>query len=267
MTPASHLSYKRGCSSCSKSRYSQSRFLIEATQIHGSKYDYSKYIFKNVKSKSIIVCKIHNTEFLMDPEKHISRRQGCPTCNKRPRITPELFIERAKKVHGNKYGYSLIFNVNSNTHRVDIICTIHKIFQQSYASHVDKKANCIKCMVGKSKKEAAWLDSIGVPNEPEFRTVYLTAGDNKYIFDGYMPSTNTVYEFYGDYWHGNPMKYNPEDSNPRLNKTFKYLYEKTIARENRLKEHGFNLITIWETDWDSSIKNPLAPKKKYKQRK
>lgn len=32
-------------------------------------------------------------------------------------------------------------------------------------------------------------------------------------------------------------------------KSFKELYDNTIKRENLLKQAGYNLITVWESDW------------------
>ena len=34
-----------------------------------------------------------------------------------------------------------------------------------------------------------------------------------YLVDGYNDKTKTIYEFYGDYWHGNPNRYKREDIN------------------------------------------------------
>ena len=45
---------------------------------HNYKYDYTKFIYTNDKTKSIIVCKTHG-EFLQTPHAH-KAGQGCPTC-------------------------------------------------------------------------------------------------------------------------------------------------------------------------------------------
>jgi hypothetical protein len=39
--------------------------------------------------------------------------------------------------------------------------------------------------------------------------------------DGYDENTNTVYEYLGDYWHGNPEKFYPKDINRDCKKTFR----------------------------------------------
>ena len=46
------------------------------------------------------------------------------------RLNNETIIERFRKVHGNKYDYSLIEYKNM-TDKVRIICPIHGIFKQT----------------------------------------------------------------------------------------------------------------------------------------
>jgi hypothetical protein len=88
----------------------------------------------------------------------------------------------------------------------------------------------------------------------------------KIIADGFDPLINTVYEFYGDYWHGNPRdKRGPNHLNKKKGQTFKELYEKTILREKILLSYGYKLITIWEMDWDieqKEIKRKLKEQEK-----
>ena len=51
------------------------------------------------------------------------------------RLTTEEFIERARKVHGDKYDYSKVEYINSKT-KVCIICPNHGIFWQTPNSHL-----------------------------------------------------------------------------------------------------------------------------------
>jgi hypothetical protein len=64
--------------------------------------------------------------------------------------------------------------------------------------------------------------------------------------DGYCQETNTIYEFYGDYWH--------EIQNfihRKINKTtFGEFIPKTLDKERKIMDLGYNLITIWENDWN-----------------
>lgn len=65
--------------------------------------------------------------------------------------------------------------------------------------------------------------------------------------DGYDPETNTVYEYLGDYWHGNPKVFNPEDLNTKVGKTFGQLFDETNRRLEEIKSMGYNIVTQWET--------------------
>ena len=63
------------------------------------------------------------------------------------------------------------------------------------------------------------------------------------------PETNTIYEFLGDYWHGNPEVYDSEDINTNNGKTFKELYDNTFERLYEIKTLGYDVKYIWELDW------------------
>ena len=60
------------------------------------------------------------------------------------RLTKEIFIERAKQIHGNKYDYSEVEYINANT-KVRIICPIHGEFFQTPSRHINMKQGCPKC--------------------------------------------------------------------------------------------------------------------------
>jgi hypothetical protein len=68
-------------------------------------------------------------------------------------------------------------------------------------------------------------------------------------------SLEIVFEFYGDFWHGNINRYKnnkqiykPTDVNSFSKRTYQDLYDSTILRENQLK-CSYNVVTIWENDW------------------
>lgn len=79
-----------------------------------------------------------------------------------------------------------------------------------------------------------------------------------YTVDGYDEETHTVYEFYGCYWHGCPTCH-PEletQTHPhRSDCTYGALYQQTLIREHQLREQGYEVVTIWEHDFDQEIKN------------
>ena len=61
------------------------------------------------------------------------------------KLTTEEFIEKARKVHGDKYDYSKVEYVNSET-KVCIICPKHGEFWQSPVEHI-RGHGCTKIQV------------------------------------------------------------------------------------------------------------------------
>jgi len=62
----------------------------------------------------------------------------------------KIFIEKAKKVHGDKYDYSLV-NYISSKKKVNIICPVHGLFEQIPYSHL-KGMSCRKCANDEQRK-------------------------------------------------------------------------------------------------------------------
>ena len=61
----------------------------------------------------------------------------------------QIFIEKAKRIHGNKYDYSLVDYIKA-IEKVNIICPVHGIFQQTPNVHLSK-SGCPKCFSDKQK--------------------------------------------------------------------------------------------------------------------
>lgn len=150
--PASHLR-GIGCNKCgienasNKCRKTTEDFIKEAKSIHGDKYDYSKVKYENAHKKICIICPEHG-EFWQKPMLHINQKCGCKKCgtNKtktKTSLTFDEFVERAKKVHGDKYDYSKVGYVNYKT-KVCIICPIHGEFWQTPSVHLNGEG-CKKC--------------------------------------------------------------------------------------------------------------------------
>lgn len=104
---------------------------------------------------------------------------------------------------------------------------------------------CMKCHI--SKLETEWLDSFNNINIK--RQFKIKLNNKKFKLDGFDMFTNTVYEFHGDYWHGNPKFYDSNDINMVAKKNFGQLYNETLKKEKLIKEGGYNLIIMWESDW------------------
>lgn len=123
---------------------SNKTFVANSKKIHGNRYDYSKVKYVNNYTKVIIICKKHG-EFKQRPFAHINQGQGCRKCTiDGSKTTPESFIERANKVHDNKYDYSKTKYINRIT-KVTIICKQHGEFEQRPYCHIGQKQGCPSC--------------------------------------------------------------------------------------------------------------------------
>lgn len=122
------------------------QFTERAKSIHGDLYDYSKVDYVNGYTNIIIVCSEHG-DFNQRGQNHLSG-QGCPKCGKiksgkTKTFSAEKFIEKANKVHNNKYNYDKVNYTHSKT-KVKIICNKHGNFEQVPNEHL-KGYGCAKC--------------------------------------------------------------------------------------------------------------------------
>ena len=68
--------------------------------------------------------------------------------------------------------------------------------------------------------------------------------------DGWDEETGTIYEFHGDYWHGNPDVYPEDTPHPEVKgKTMGDLYRATMEKEQLLRDMEYRVVSVWENDW------------------
>ena len=229
-------------------RYTTQSFIEKASIIHDNKFNYSNVLYKNSTSKVNINCPIHGI-FKQRPCDHINQKQGCPQCSHNFAYTHDQYIQKSNEKFGDKF--VILTSYTGMKHPITIQCKEHNAFTLKFAEkHLEGNGGCPHCWYlsrlenlkpgNISKVEKEWLDSLNVP----IRQYKITINELTFIADGFDPITNTVYECYGSFWHGNPDLYNALSVNTVLNKTFGELYEKTLAKESLLRSH-YNLITIW----------------------
>lgn len=240
-------------------RATTEEFVANAKLIHGDRYDYSKVDYQGRHKHVTIVCSEHG-EFSQKPVYHTLREAGCPLCANFvcPRDTFDDFVAKANNTHGGIYSYSAE-HYTCSTEKTTITCKVHGNFKQLPYMHIYGQG-CPTCATGPQSRSAlAWLSYRSKVDGVDIRTTenggeYLIPG-TKYKVDGFCALTNTVYEFHGDFWHGNPNTQDPNAIHPVCNRTMGELYERTIAREKVIKALGYNLITIWESDWNKLRKS------------
>ena len=261
--------YKYNCKKCANdnnknnillNNESKKNFIIKANLIHFNEYDYSKSEYINAQTKIIIICKIHG-EFTQTPNNHLNNRK-CPLCaNINRKINRQSLLDEYlilfKNKFNDKYDYSNIKWDGSST-KINLYCKNHGNFLIFPYDHKNGK-ECPKCTFSNySKKSINWLEYVS-----KQKKIFIQHAQNigeykipntKFKVDGYCKENNTIYEFYGDYWHGNPEIFIPCNFNKKNDKKFGKLYLDTLKREKIIIELGYNIITIWEYDWDEFLK-------------
>lgn len=248
--PFDHLN-KKGCINCSGNILKTTeQFIKDAKAIHGEIYDYSKVNYNGNKIKVEIICLKHGS-FFQRPNNHLNAA-GCIKCAGLDLKSKTIFVEQANKIHNNFFDYSKVKYINSFT-KVEIICLKHGSFWQTPSHHLISKAGCSKCKNLSSKIENKWLDFIGIPNDPKHRQVFLYLNNKKYRVDGFDLSSKTIYEFLGDYWHGNLSRFDEKEIHPILKKTYLDLHNEWMERKKIFENNGYNVVFIWEYDFKKSL--------------
>ena len=169
--------------------------------------------------------------------------------------TKEEYIEEAKKIHSNRFDYSLVKELPKRDTKVNIICPLHGTFEQSFHKHLQGNS-CKKC--SKDGVVKGIIEKAKQKFKQEAQLLYKT--------DGYIKSSNTIFEFHGDFWHGNPELYDENEMNPRVGITYGELYNQTLAKSKIILDKGYNLIEIWENDWKKYITSIKIIQDRWRQR-
>ena len=164
------LHLKSGCPRCGYERYGQTRamtlayFLEKSAQVHGTFYKYDKVQLSKGTDRVTISCQLHG-DFQQQAVVHL-QDHGCSECANEVRkkklteyfiahqpptgqlnvrsATTEIFITRAKEIHGDRYSYERVVYTNNHT-PVIIHCSKHGDFEQIPNGHLDGKHGCPKC--------------------------------------------------------------------------------------------------------------------------
>ena len=262
---AGHLRGNSGCRKCRSQAISSSKFLTKdqfierAVTIHGNRYDYSDLVYTGVETKMTIICSVHGP-FEQFGQNHIHKvnKAGCKKCGisssvHKQSTTFEEFVVRAQSKHGNLYSYSKPNDYKNIVSKVDVKCQEHGWFQQTAEVHL-RGHGCVACKHFVSKAETSWLDSLDIPTKWRQWKHFNNEG-RMYLLDACDIQNKIVWEFYGDFWHGNPNTFTEDHINPMTRTTYGELYKRTLAREAELKGLGFQLITIWEYDYNQELRN------------
>jgi len=266
--PSNH--YRYGCAKCKKpSIYNEilkkecsESFVEKSNIVHNNKYTYEKVNYINAATKVIVTCKLHG-DFEISPNNHLNKK-GCRFCanmekGKCSLISFEEYLPRMTNIWGDTYNYSNIIWKGASFN-IKLECKKHGSFNIFPYNHIKGKG-CPKCFNQYSKISIQWLNYLHIKYD-----IFIQHADNIGEFyipdtrlkaDGYCKETNTIYEFLGDFWHGNPDIYDLLDINRKTNTTYLELYNETINKKETILKLGYNYVEIWENDWKKFIKTVI----------
>lgn len=138
-TPRYHMKGMGKCPSCA-GKVTPEIFIKKARELNGSRYLYDKVSFRSTTDAVIITCREHG-DFVQIVRNHLDGAQ-CPVCSGKARHTTASFVEKAKRIHGNKYDYSKVAYVRAFD-PVEIVCPMHGSFWQRAHDHYYN--GCPKC--------------------------------------------------------------------------------------------------------------------------
>lgn len=171
--PNKHISSKQGCPKCISKRVTTEKFIQNAVDIHGDKYDYDLigYI-KDNKQKLKIKCKKCDEFFEKSYLNHINNKQGCPKCSyremsKKNTLDQKTVINRYNTIHNNIYDYSKTIYKSAHD-KIIVTCKTHGDFE-IYPYNHDRGDGCPQCFeddrvcnlesfVEKSKSKFSYFD-------------------------------------------------------------------------------------------------------------
>ena len=239
MKPNSYLSGQR-CPICGRKRVNENKvitldeFKRRAISVHGDKYDYSKVNYVSALKKVEVICPEHGS-FYITPA-HLWEGHGCKECarlsrREKMKNTYDGFVERARKVHGDKYTYNNDY-VNNKT-KIRMTCPTHGDFEQRSDDHLLNKG-CPHCghSISKAEEEIYKYLLNFIPEKDIIRhDVSILDGLE---IDIYLSKYKLGIEYNGLRWHSE-----------EFGKGKDYHVWKTDLAES----NGIHLIQIFEDEW------------------
>ncbi len=156
-------------------RLTAEKFIEKAKAVHGDRYDYSKVEYVDYKTEVTIICPDHG-DFKQRPTYHLAGN-GCQDCGGTKKLTTKTFIKKAKAIHKDRYDYSKVEYVNSQT-KVTIICPDHGDFRQKPAKHLMGRG-CDDCGGTKELTTETFIEKANAIHKDRYDYSQVEYVDNK----------------------------------------------------------------------------------------
>jgi len=231
--------------------------------IHGKKYDYSHVQYINSRIPVEIICPIHGV-FKQAPYNH-RRGTNCPRCVGKKRYTTEEIISEFKKIHGNKYDYSLVNYINTYT-PVIITCPTHGTFMQCPSEH-KRGGGCPQCARKRKLKQIKPLTRSEIMSRVKSKDTIIEVLLRKALWKKGLRYRKNDHSVFGspdivfkgkkiaifcdsEFWHGKLYEKGkiPTNNQEYWIKKFKKNIARDIEVNKQLNASGWTVLRFWETD-------------------
>jgi hypoxanthine phosphoribosyltransferase/DNA-directed RNA polymerase subunit RPC12/RpoP len=238
-----------------KGKEGREEFIRRCREKNGDYYDYSLLpaVFRMGKcSKIKIICPEHGIVEVLAHE-HMKQGMGCGHCkgariSETKRKPRQQFIDEANQKHQFKYNYELVKYKNAHE-KVQIICPVHGIFEQSPDCHL-RGCGCSIChSTSQAVKDIMnLLDRHEVVYETE-KIFPECCVQRPLRFDLYLPEHNLCIEYDG-IQHTQPVKFGSQTIE-EARKAYQETIERDRVKEEYCEKNNVGLIRI-----PHIIKNP-----------
>ena len=272
------LNGNQGCPICQREESSEKRrwkpaeWIEKAEKVHPDKKD----DYLNIRLETVddilwaidILCIFHQTLYKQRANDH-HKGHRCNKCKDNTlsnifKMPYPLFLQRCRELHHENYEWpeKEPEDYKNGNSKISVIChntykngEEHGIWYPSVHNHL-QGSKCPKCNDRSSAIAREWLSMKQAGMKTHLQTLDSVEGefspikDRKYKVDGYNKETNTIYEFHGTYYHGDPTRYKSDEINCKSGKTMGELYQNTVDKRINCLAAGYKYVEIWEKQWN-----------------
>jgi DNA-directed RNA polymerase subunit RPC12/RpoP len=216
-----------------------SEYVIQLKQAMPSVVPLEEYV--GCYTKILHRCKTCSLRWMGNPLS-LLRGHGCPRCANN---LPKTVASVQRKM--DEYGRNVTVKACRGARRpATFRCNV---CNNSWdARPYPNSVSCPHCNSDRSSiRGRDFIACIGKELRLKIQREYRIEG-TRFRVDGYNKRLNIAFEFYGDYWHGNPRGKHADESR----------YYATLARQDRIENRGITVIGVWERDWALHRKRVVA---------
>lgn len=161
------------------------------------------------------------------------------------KLTKEEVVERARKVHGDKYDLSKLVYKNNKT-KICVICPKHGEFWQMPYEHLNSKG----CKLCRESKMEVYVRNILSKNNIDFEAQKRFEWLGLQSLDFYLPKYNIAIECQG-IQHYKPVSFGSK----RLNKfeMLDLVKKRDKNKKNACEEHDIKLLYFSDKQYEENV--------------